>query len=112
MGNYLNPHKWRIYYDDGSTFDSVSGQSDQAPPDGVIVIVCYENGVGRQLLQGWDWYVYRRTEGWYGCDLHGLLDNLKNYPLEFSAVKQGRTVHTARFKEIIARADAEMGGSA
>ena len=105
MNGLRNPDSWRIYYDDGSTFE---GDPLAAPADGVIVIACYENDVGRQLLHGWDWYVYRRSEGWYGCDLHGLLDNLKTYPDDFVAVKQGRTAHTKVFRAILDRADTEM----
>ena len=96
--------KFRIYYSDGSTFE---GLPEDAPADGVIIIATYEETIGRCLLHGWDWYLYRRSEGWYGADLHGVIDHFKNFPLDFYALKQGRTVSTKKFREILKRANKE-----
>jgi hypothetical protein len=95
---------WRIYYDDGSTFDSDHGKPEQAPPHGVICIPHPHDGVGRVILHGWDWYYWIPSEnGWQGSDLHGLLDRLL-HGLEVVALKQGRTIPNPRFSELYRRA--------
>lgn len=95
---------WRIYYADGSTFDSTMGSPVQAPSFGVIAIPFPDEMVGRVVMHGWDWYYWRLDHWqWWGSDIHGLLDNLlHNAPI--TAVKQGRNIHNKEFAEIFGRA--------
>ena len=50
--------KWRIYYDDGMTFDSSDGEPCDAPGHGVIAIVEKDSTHGRVVLNGWNWYYH------------------------------------------------------
>lgn len=106
---------WRIYYDDGTTFDSAQGTPYDAPADGVIAIVMPWNGRHRPIaarsdrngdpLAGENWYFWHAGElEWWGCDREGLFDQLKRNPRTTQAVKQGRTVSVEQFAEIIRRA--------
>ena len=95
---------FRIYYSDDSIFE---GKPEDAPAEGVIVIAMYHPDGERCLLNGWDWYLYCKDEGWYGCDIHGLLDHLKTQPLRWYALKQGRSIASHKFKEMMNRADRE-----
>ena len=54
--------QFKIYYDDGSTFDNLDGTFDHAPTDGVIVIA---NRVGPvvEFLTGADYYVRFGDDG-------------------------------------------------
>ena len=49
---------WRIYYDDGKggvfTFDSNDGQPHEAPTEGFVTAVGYDERNKRYLMQGWD----------------------------------------------------------
>jgi hypothetical protein len=96
--------KWRIYYDDGSAFDSSMGEPEDAPSFGILCIVFPDRDVGRMVMQGWDWYYYHgEEETWWGADIHGLLDNLlHNKPVR--AVKQGRNTTSRNYHETLDRA--------
>lgn len=97
---------WRIYYDDGSTFDSGQGTPQDAPALGVICIVYPDELVGRVIMHRFDWYywVADDEQQWWGSDIHGLTDRLiHNLPTE--AVKEGRSVSHRYFREIITKAD-------
>lgn len=98
--------QWRIYYGDGSTFDSSQGSPLDAPPLDVQIIVVADDQVGRQLLHLWDWYYWdHRDNQWCGADIYGLLDQLLwNH---VSAVKQGRTLPQSEFDAIKATALAD-----
>lgn len=98
--------KWRIYYDDGSTFDSAMGSEMEAPGLGVICIVQPEPRAGREIMQRWDWYYWHDGEQqWWGSDIFGLLYQLcadrKNI---IRAIKQGAMVSNESFQRITKRA--------
>ena len=95
--------RWRIYYADGSTFDSSEGEPEDATAFGVVVIAQTRapddvHGLERELQHGWDWYWWHAERGeWWGSDIHGLLDHLL-HRTPVRAVVQGRSVPTARFR--------------
>lgn len=64
--------KWKVLYDTGSCTGSV----EDAPGDGVIVIVQEDDDVGREILHRKDFYYWERGR-WFGCDLYGLYDYLR-----------------------------------
>lgn len=96
---------WRIYYADGSTFDSNQGEHEDAPPFGVICIVYPNDLVGRIIMHGWDWYYWVTEVGqWWGSDIYGVLDRLlHNLPL--CALKQGRNASNERYRQMMTAAD-------
>ncbi len=95
--------KWRIYYSDGSTFDSLDGAPHEAPSAGFICAVGYDHE-GRYLMHGWDHYRYdREVNQWWGMDLMGVFDRLRHGG-EIYAYKEGRTVSKALFQEIMDKA--------
>lgn len=95
---------WRIYYADGSTFDSNMGSPEDAPSYGILCIVFSDEDHGRLVMQGWDWYFYHDEEkNWWGADIHGLLDQmLHNLPVR--ALKQGRNSPARVWRETLHRA--------
>ena len=105
---------WRIYYDDGSTFDSRDGQPWQAPGHGVICIVQPDPhppnySVNTQVLRGHPYYWYHVEWGyWMHSDRDGALDQLtadrKNV---VCALKQGRWASYADYDAIVTRALAD-----
>lgn len=107
---------WRIYYEDGTTFDSLAGAPEDAPADGVICIVMRWDGVRRPIANradrngpeanspavGENWYFWHgEAEEWWGCDREGLFDQLKRHPRTTRAVKQGVSVSRERFQAIM-----------
>ena len=96
---------WRIYYDDGSTFDSSMGEPEDVLAFGVICIVYPNDLVGRQIMWGWDWYYWVPGENnWWGSDIHGLLDRLL-HRLPSECICQGRNVSNEVFRSIMDAAD-------
>lgn len=93
--------RWRIYYDDGSTF---AGAPEEAPGRGVIVIVQADAELGRILLCRWDFYCWHPDSGqWWGHDVFGLWDCLADPG--WRRVVFGRTITTERFRELLDAAD-------
>lgn len=91
---------WRIYYADGSTFDSNQGSPEDASPLGFICAVGYDESGARYIMHGWDHYCYdKETSQWWGMDLCGLFDRLTRNKVY--AYKQGRTVTKADFQKIM-----------
>ena len=95
--------EWRIYYDDGSQFDSEQGTPEQAPSYGVVAICTTDEKLGRLVLNGFDFYCFHESGEWFGCDQWGMVDKLL-HNLPFTAWKLGRTVRTNDFDRIIAQA--------
>lgn len=93
---------WRIYYDNGSTYDSKMGNPEDAPSHGVLVVTVADKDYGRLVLNGWDWYYFDGTE-WWGADVHGLLDRLL-HNLPTRAVKQGRMCPSETWRDVLDKA--------
>ena len=94
---------WRIYYDDGSTFDDAQGSPREAPPLGFVCAIGYDESGDRYIMHGWDHYCYdMESEQWWGMDLCGLFDRLIRNKIY--AYKQGRTVTKKLFQETMQRA--------
>lgn len=105
--------EWRIYYANGSTFDSGAGFPEDAPADGVVCIVYPDDQTGRVVMHGWDWYWFHETsKQWWGCQLSALLSLLKRSGHEgldgalvpIRAVKEGMTVSNGDWKLIMQKA--------
>ena len=95
--------EWRIYYADGSTFDSTEGEPHEAPSVGFIVSVGYDENGDRYLMHGWDHYCYDKASSqWWGMDLMGVFDRLRRNVLY--AYKEGRTVTKKEWAAITERA--------
>ena len=67
--------KWKIYYEDGTTFSDQDGKPKDAPGWGVQTIVQPHIESGRYLLPPYDYYLYRDSR-WIGVDVAGLTDHL------------------------------------
>lgn len=103
---------WRIYYDDGLTFDNIAGKPWEAPGRGVICIVQPDpspmmQNVNTQVLRGHPFYWYHRDWGyWLHSDRDGLLDQLTNDRADvICAVKMGRWTDFKKYYKIIDRAN-------
>lgn len=88
---------WRIYYSDGSVFDSNMGSPWEAPGWGVQVIVFADPEIGRALLRGYDYYLYRRESGWVGvqsetCLIECMVNESSQNVDGVLVVKSGRMI--------------------
>lgn len=90
--------KWKIYYNDGTTYCDQDGSPFDAPGRGVQIVAIEDNRVGRILLGKEDNYWWL-NDRWYGGDLFGLYDYLQD-----SGPKKvifGRVIDMDSFNSII-----------
>lgn len=98
---------WRVFYDDGTTFDDAQGAPGNAPPLGVLVIVVNDPDVGRGLLHGKDYYLCV-GDAWFGVDRVGLLDWVLHRRPELRAVLAGRSVSNEQFQAVLVAATNDL----
>ncbi len=98
--------RWRVWYDDGSSFSDLEGEPHEAPGRGVQVVVQADPRTGRRGISGADYYIWK-GDRWFGVDLFGLWDYLSATGLK--VVKFGRYIERSRFEDILRRAEADRG---
>jgi len=98
--------EWRIYYDDGSSFDSTMGDPADAPSVGFICALGYDDAGKRYIMHGWDHYCWDiETRQWWGMDLMGVFDRLRRNLVY--AYKEGRTVSRKQWQELMMQANSD-----
>lgn len=97
---------WRIFYSDGSTFDSTMGAEQDAPSRGFICCVGFREGGGRYITAGMEWYTFDSdSREWWGFrTLDGLIDYLCEHN-GCAGFAQGRTVRDTVFSDLMTAAD-------
>jgi hypothetical protein len=99
--------RWRIYYDDGTTWSDANGPPEAAPGYGVLAITQEQED---QVLCSQDFYLYREDYGcWIEVHVEGLLDHLITAAHHIRAVKAGRTVPLSVYKRVLGRVNVNMG---
>ena len=97
--------EWRIYYSDGSTFDSSQGTPDDAPAFGVHVILqLADNGRLRDPVVGADYYLFSESGKWVGADLVALIEKLANR-VPFSGFLVGRWEPTDEYLAVLRKSE-------
>jgi hypothetical protein len=89
---------YRIYYDDGNTY---AGLVEQAPCEGVIVVVQDDPDVGREVLHVKDFYYWEHGR-WWGADRWGMEDYLRRPG--WKKVLAGRNTSYANYAALYVRA--------
>lgn len=96
--------KWRIFYDDETTFSSDDGAPIDAPTEGFVCALGYDEAGARYIMHGWDFYSWDEvTSQWWGCDRYGLHDRLRRNVLH--AYKEGRTITKTLFSQLMQAAN-------
>lgn len=107
--NRKSPPKWRVWYDDGTVYDSCRRDWAGLPDDGLLVKMLYYDDGTRQIQQGADYYfVAPHAEG----DIHGA----SSAPLEVirrrypgAIVKRGRWAPDGYYRRICEEAHSSRG---
>jgi hypothetical protein len=98
--------KWRIYYDNGSTFDSLQGEPEQAPSIGVICIKHFIENEWR--IQAFTDYYIREKDEWWGADAPGFWQYM--FRPGFKVVKFGTNIKDEPFQKIVTQAREDTDG--
>ena len=95
--------KWRIYYADYTIFDNTQGDPEDAPTEGFICALGYDETGARYIMHKWDHYRFDKASNqWWGCDVFGVFQALRLG--EMYAYKEGRTVSKTLYNELMAKA--------
>ena len=89
--------KWKIFYDDFSTYSNLDGPPEDAKAWGVQVIALLDYKIGRTIQFKKDYYIWK-NEQWWGVDHMGFIDYMQQPG--FKKVLFGRVLETETFKEI------------
>ncbi len=102
----MDSPKWKIWYDDGNTFDSSQGEPSESPKSGVICIVYPDELVGRVIMHRWDFYYWHPIDRqWWGTDIFGIVIDLFMGDLPHQAGRSGRNASNKNYQDIMAAAD-------
>lgn len=108
--------EWRIYYADGTTFDSQQGRPQDAPWYGVVVILMYDEDFnGRGVLSDDplscrenDYYWWHVEDAmWYGGKDTDALILFAMFPDRVHSLKHGQTLKNTLYRSIVERAKAD-----
>lgn len=94
---------WRAFYADGSTFSSLEGSPADAPSDGFICAVGYDEGGKRYIMHSCNWYCWHKDQWWPFHTEDGLFNHLRKYGVY--AFKTGETVTRTEFQRIMEEAN-------
>lgn len=107
------PYQWKIWYDDGSTFDSNDGSWEESPSRGVQVIGFLRPDTDDPKLGGRGWETasgedfFRKTEDGHivACNDNAMQDYVADV---LGIIKIGRMLSAAEFRVIFAKASKEL----
>jgi hypothetical protein len=92
---------WIIYYSDGSSFTSKDGPPEKAPREGVQVVVCEGEKVGKLPWHSEEFYCWQ-DETWIPHNERGLWVYLAKEP--WPIVLQTYAIHPSKFQDIYQQA--------
>lgn len=106
--------RWRLYYEDGTTFSDADGQPHESPPWGVVAIGqpgAVERGGQPYMVGNGDWYLYRADLGyWHEVGDRGFDDHMAHFAHLIACVRKGRWMpREDEFKQLIKRVREEAG---
>lgn len=94
------PRKWKIFFADGTTFDSDQGSPAEAPPKPVAVILTEDGRCGRRVLKLMDWYRWsEQDDRWYDCEAFDVLFALAEHGTV--TARRGVYMLEAEFEKIL-----------
>lgn len=90
--------KWRIYYDNEITYSSGDGAAEDAPVDGVQMIIEWQDDKPDTKIvhMGMDYYL-RVGDTWASCNQHDLERHLRIRPPKAHVILFGRWMDTNKY---------------
>ena len=101
--------KWRLYYEDGSTFSDTDGPPHESPPWGVVALA--QPALEREpIMVNSDYYLWRPDRNlWHQCGHDGLDDHLCHEGHLIQCIRKTRWIPTLEFREIWQRVRIDCG---
>ena len=107
------PYLWKIYYANGSTFDSNNGPWEDKPGWGILAVVYFRpdsnepkvGGRGWEITSGGDFYIRYEDNTVISMDRDSLMDYIVN---ELGLIGVGRMVSRVEFEHVFRAANNEI----
>lgn len=104
--------RWRLYYDDGTTFSNLDGEAKDSPPWGVVGVVQTDTMWNAERLGQYppqeQIYIYREDYGrWSFHGPAGREDQLVHFADVISAYRLGRYVSTPEWNALRSRMNSD-----
>ncbi len=107
------PYLWKVYYANGSTFDSNDGHWEDKPGWGFLAVVYFRpdsdepkiGGRGWEIASGDSFYIRYEDNTILSIDRNDLMDYIVN---ELGLVGVGRLVSQVEFKRVFRLANIEI----
>ena len=101
--------KWRLYYEDGSTFSDTDGPPHASPVWGVVAVS--QPGFDPPVMVNSDWLMYRADSGrWAECGADGFTDHAPHFGHLIGCWRKTRWIDTADFKRTWKLAREDVNG--
>lgn len=107
--------KWRLYYEDGSTFDNIQGKPHEAPMFPRVQIVG-QPGVRERIgfpdiVEGMSFFLYRTDlNAWLGYEQESFLyDEFERVGHLIGCFRKGRHIGEGDYRDIWNRVRADLG---
>jgi hypothetical protein len=103
-------YRWKLWYEDGSTFSSDQGEPNDSPVSGLLAVG--QPGVDyKDVVWNENFYIYRRDHGyWSGHDVFGLVDQVTHFAPVIGCVRAGRDTANSTMKGVARAATIEVRG--
>ncbi len=98
--------RWKVWYIDGTTFDSTEGTPADAPAKGVVCIAQPDIETGREILNRWPAY-FRFQDKWRKATEYQIFDRLLNRQ-RVNAYLDGASPSNSEFRTIWLEAKREV----
>ena len=99
--------RWRLYYQDGTTFSNEDGDPQDSPPMGVVALL--QPGASPEIMVNADWLLYRTDfEEWAECGSDGMEDHAVLWGDRISAFRKTLWIRRPDFEEIWARMRSDL----
>lgn len=92
---------WKLYYDNGSVLSSLEAKWEDAPPDGIQILVEFYDDGSKKLHIERDYYILDDGKA-YGTN------NINPWLRKNGIVKFGRWTADDKFQELIKKAKADV----
>ena len=102
--------RWRLYYEDGSTFSDTDGEPWESPAWGCVALAQSALDGSDKIMVNADYCFWRvDLQRWTQCGTDGLDDHICHEAHLIGCVRKTRWVPTLDFREVWKRARRDCG---
>lgn len=102
--------KWRLYYEDGTTFSDTDGEPHESPAWGCVGLAQPDLKGSDQIMINSDYLMWRSDLNiWTQCGRDGIDDHLAHFVHSIQCIRKTRWIPTLDFRVIWKRVRHDCG---